>query len=117
MAPRLTASAAGPNEADLSGSSSAIWGFWPSFGGVVKASGGSATASGKVFATGVSASGVDAAGVGALGAGAAMGRPSITGAGFVEVAQPLFNAANRIIRKAAIRCIRKITRQAKTYYM
>ena len=69
MAPCLTASAAGPNEADLSGSSSAIWGFWPSFGGVVKASGGSAAASGKVFAAGVSASGVGAAGAATLGRG------------------------------------------------
>jgi hypothetical protein len=33
------------------------------------------------------------------------------------VAQPLLNAANRIIRKAAKRCIRKMTRQAKAHYM
>lgn len=73
--------------------------------------------SGVVFAGCFSGRMAGTAGTGALGAGAAMGRPSITGAGFVEVAQPLFNAANRITRKAAIRCIRKITRQAKTYYM
>lgn len=123
-APCRTASAAGPNEVDLSGSSSAMCAFkslpcgiatsddvyWAMSGVVLSVSfSGGAAGAASVFAG-------DATGAGALCLGVAMGLDS-TGASVVAVAQPLLNAANRIIRKAAIRCIRKITRQAKTYYM
>ena len=116
MAPCLTASAAGPNEADLSGNSSAMCAFEPLLCGIATAVGAGGAMSGVAFAVCFSGGAAGTAGAGALCASAAMGRVS-TGAGFVEVAQPLLKAANRIIRKAAIRCIRKITRQAKTYYM
>ena len=120
IAPCLTASAACPKDAELSGSRSAICGVCPPLCGVVIASGGSAIASGKVFATGASVSGVGAAAA-AAGEGfarGAMARASLTGAGLVAVAHPPARVArNRMSRKVAIRCIRKITRQIKTYYM
>lgn len=80
-------------------------------------------ASGKVFAAGIPASGVDAAGVGVAAAGEGFtcggrARASLTGAGLVAVAHPPVRVARkRTNRKAAIRCIRKITQQTKVYYM
>ena len=96
MAPCLTASAAGPNEADLSGNSRAMCAFKALFCGIATAVGGGAVTSGVVFAVCFSGRAAGTAGTGALCAGvAAMGRASLTGAGFVEVAQPLLKCGKQ----------------------
>ena len=113
MAPCRTASAAGPNEADLSGNSRAMWAFEPLCCVIAVVVSGGGAMSGVAFVVGFSGGTT-----GALCAGAAMGWASLIGADLVEVAQPPLSATSRIvIRKVAIRCIRKMTRQVKTYYM